>query len=383
LEKALSAEIYGVIKGESQSTALSKVESIAQRLTATVNEAVQNFTHDTNSPPEFIGATGTELAENAPGSLTINISDAELGQRQIVIPIDPADFERVNFIDVPWSFTDHGGLSVSGTQRVQIINVNEAPVLEISGYEFDGQTLTIQTTVKDPDGESLVGREFVYSAAELATDIPAFSISVVDGGGLESNRVIIDPPQLAAQAASESPVPPAVLGYSITELPENQIGVLTITAWDAIDGNITHSIQLSRQDYEANKSLSIPFDIQNSSGLHTTGVAEVRITNVNEAPTLTFDAATLAEPRVEQGGTLFVQLFGSDPDGDQLTYQVTQLSENLASSIIRNSDGTAVLQITGFDYSKAGGHGITVKATDEGGLGASKQFLVWINDPLS
>jgi hypothetical protein len=101
---------------------------------------------------------------------------------------------------------------------------------------------------------------------------------------LNSPDILIEPPKLAAEHATDHLLPPTILSIDLVQLPENQGGVAHVTAWDAVDGTIIDTINIAAQDYEAltTHAITLHADIANSAGLHTTQDFHIAITNVNE-----------------------------------------------------------------------------------------------------
>lgn len=237
-----------------------------------------------NEVPVITGISIVEVPENAANAVAVVTSvDEEDGavETKFLLPIQ--DFEASPTFLLNGEIVDAGGLSSSFGFPISVVNVNEAPDAPTVTSSFEGGVLVITATATDPDGEVLPSQTWSYTLQELAADPAPFVATFTDIGGLTSS-VVIDPPGLGAQAAADNPQPPVILGYSIATLPENQGGVLTVTAYDAIDGVITREIAIASQNYEALalKSISVPIEITNSAGLTTTATHEIAVTNVNE-----------------------------------------------------------------------------------------------------
>lgn len=275
-----AARFSSLSQNEQIAQAGAILETIIADLTA-APPVLPALVHVTNNPPVVAAVLGDTILENAGGILSIKLLDKEEGVLAVDIPISHQDFEAASYLDVPWSITDKGGLTVSGVERVTILDVNEAPNAPVVTSSFDGHTLTITASAIDPDGEALPDQTWTYTVQQLAAGVSPFTATFTDVGGLTSS-ILIEPPKLAAQAAADHPVAPTILGFSLSSLAENQGGVLTVTAYDAIDSVIRRDYTISPQNYETTPQVVVPIEITNSAGLSTGETAHIAIANVNE-----------------------------------------------------------------------------------------------------
>ena len=102
----------------------------------------------------------------------------------------------------------------------------------------------------------------------------------------------------------------------------------------------------------------------------------VTVANVNQAPEITSGAQTWATE--DQNYTYFVE--ASDPDGDSLTYSLTQAPSGMT---IGSANG--IVQWTP-DNSQVGSNAVTIRVADGGGLYDTQSFSVQVanvnDDPV-
>lgn|GEM_PF-5432636 len=240
------------------------------------------------APPVIIGVDLGDTRENTGIHIMVTVHDEYVGDVTKMLSLSAQNYELVKGLDIPFSYTDSFGHTVSTTIRVPILDVNEVPETPVIISTFDGQQLVITATAADPDGEILPSQTWTYTVQQLAAGAPSFTATFTDAGGLMSSA-LIDPPELAKQAALDSPVAPTMLGYSLASLPENQGGVLMVTAYDAVDGVIVRGYALSAQDHETTPQILQHVEIMNSAGLSTSSDVSITITDVSITITDVFD----------------------------------------------------------------------------------------------
>ena len=99
----------------------------------------------------------------------------------------------------------------------------------------------------------------------------------------------------------------------------------------------------------------------------------------NSPDSLTLTQSQIAENKVV--GTVLGNIVGTDPDGDQLTYQLTTgVGDGNNSLFLLETNGT-LKSVTVFDYeTDAHAYGIRVKVTDEHGASAEGNFTIFLQD---
>ena len=100
--------------------------------------------------------------------------------------------------------------------------------------------------------------------------------------------------------------------------------------------------------------------------------------STNNSPgSLTLTQSQIAENKVV--GTVLGNIVGTDPDGDQLTYQLTTgVGDGNNSLFLLETNGT-LKSVTVFDYeTDAHAYGIRVKVTDEHGASAEGNFTIFL-----
>ena len=98
--------------------------------------------------------------------------------------------------------------------------------------------------------------------------------------------------------------------------------------------------------------------------------------DVNEAPTnLALDHASVDEN--QPAGTLVGNASASDPDGNTLTYSLT---DNAGGRFAIDAATGAITTTQAFDYEASHGYSVTVRASDGGGLFVDKAFAIAVGD---
>ena len=137
------------------------------------------------------------------------------------------------------------------------------------------------------------------------------------------------------------------------------------------DGRFTYRPDV---DYAGTDSFRI--EVADGRGGVTSQTVTVTLAGVNDAPTgLTLDGAAIAEHA--SAGTIVGTARGSDPDGDALTYSLT----DDAGGRFAIDAATGVLSVAAgaeLDYAQAPAHAVTVRVTDAGGLATERVFHIGV-----
>lgn len=241
--------------------------------------------------PVFVSWDRISAPENETATVVGTFRDSRGNLKVIEIPVSAKDHEATATHPIKAVFRDVDGREITEKLDLAIVDVNEAPTLSAVSTTYDGQHLLLTLSAYDPDAGDVVvitdGGTWHYTIAELAAGVPSFSAIATDAGGLTSAPMLIEPPKIlkaAVESGEVAPTPPIILGYSLSSLPENQGGTLTVTAYDTVDGVITRDIPIAPQDYEAlaSKVITYPVEITNSAGLSAHGTAAVTVTNVDD-----------------------------------------------------------------------------------------------------
>jgi hypothetical protein len=239
---------------------LNQLVGLTDRQGSSVDRDLEITIRNVNEVPVIRTVDPIAFDENAPHAFIVTADDEEDGVLTKEVAIAPQNFETGPTGLLSVVITDGGGLSSFVGVPYSVRDVNEAPSGVTYTSAFDGQRLMITLQASDPDGNAIiyvrdgvqmVGNVITYTVAELATGAADTIVVAHDPYGLHGASLTIEPPRLAAEAAADNPLPPTILGFNIASLPENQIGTLTVTAYDAIDGVIRKDYAVPAQDYEA------------------------------------------------------------------------------------------------------------------------------------
>lgn len=190
------------------------------------------------------------------------------------------------------------------------------------------------------------------------------------------------PTQLAlsnAHVAENLPAGTVVGTLSATDTPGDTLTYTLIDdaggrfAVDAKTGIVTTTVAL---DHEAVASLTIVAKVTDQTGLSTQAGFTVAVDNVNEAP----GALTLNGTSVDENlpaGSVVGTLAATDPDGEALTYTLT---DDAGGRFAVDAKTGIVTTTVALDHEAAASFTIAGKATDAGGLASEARFTVQVND---
>jgi hypothetical protein len=197
-------------------------------------------------------------------------------------------------------------------------------------------------------------------------------------------------------------VAPAVTSSSTSTVQENQGGLYTATATDTIDstdGVITFALKANEGDvgllsinpttgvvrlksgvnlnFEAKSSYSFVVLASDATGNGGERAVRVTVSDVNEDPLITSEAAAMIDNGTNAGSVIYTTL-ASDPDtGQALTYSISGADAQLLS-IDRL---TGVVTVNGLvNRSAKSSYSFDVAATDPGGLTARLAVAVTVKD---
>ena len=312
-------------------------EQLVQPITDHDQAVASLFIPRPNTAPTDLAIDRATVAENAPaGTLvgTLTTTDAEGGVFTYALTdnangrfaIDattgrltttqPFDFETTTGAIVTVKVTDSGGLSYSEVFAIAVTNVNEAPT-----------ALTL-------------------SNASVAENAPAGT--------------------LVGTLAATDPDAGTTLRYSLIDDGGGRFAV------DATTGRVTTTTPL---DYETLRSVAITGRASDGS-LFVDRAFTVAVTNVNEAPAgLMLSSATVAENAV--AGTVVGTAAATDPDGDALSYSLVANPGTLFAIDAATGRLTTTAPL---DFETAASRGVTIRATDTGGLFVDQAVTIAVRD---
>ena len=132
-------------------------------------------------------------------------------------------------------------------------------------------------------------------------------------------------------------------------------------------------------DYEAKNSYSIEIRATDSGSpaLSYDEIFTISVTNVNEQPLIGDQVFSIAENSVN--GTVVGTVTASDPDGNSLTYSITDGNTSNAFSINPATGQLTVAISTALDYEITSNFGLTIQAADDGTPALSKTATITVN----
>ena len=348
------------------------------------------------------GNTSTAFAINAStGAITVNNTAA-------------LNFETVPSFGLTVRAQDNGtgNLFAQATMTVNIINVNESPVitdqmftipenspngypagLVIASDPDNGQLLIYSILEGNTDNafiiNSLSGELVVANSAAINSTInPVFNLLVEvmdDGSGNLSSEATItvnvtdlnQPPQIGNQS------------FSVVENSPNGQPVGTVIASDPdagqtltysiISGNSGNAFQINTStgaisvnngsvlNYEVIPSFGLIVRVQDNGpgALYSQATVIITLTNVNENPAINNQTFYIAEN--SSNGTSVGTVIASDPDaGQTLTYSITAGNTSTAFAINASTGAITVNNTAALNYETVPSFGLTVRAQDNG-----------------
>ncbi|MFM9961234.1 MAG: beta strand repeat-containing protein [Planctomycetaceae bacterium] len=314
--------------------------------------------------------------------------------------------------------TDTGGLTGSATLTINLVNVNEAPIVSVGTFSLPensangavvgnvpavdpdaGAVVTYTITSASPAGAFAVnattGQITVANSALLnfeTTPAPFFFVKATDQFGLNTtNKMTVnltnvqEAPTVTPQTYSiaENSAYYALVGYYSATDPEG--GALT---WSVLSGNDNGAFGLvilsapairvansAALDFETTPTFSLVLQAVDSTGLAGTGIYTINLTNVNEAPVVS--AATFSLPENSANGTVVGTMPAVDPDaGTILTYSIVPGTLNGGFAINANTGAITVTNSALLNFEVSPSFSFLVTATDQFGLSATNTVTV-------
>jgi len=321
------------------------------------------------------GQTLTYSATNLPGGLSVNASSGLIS--------GTLSFTSAGSYNVTATVSD-GSLTNSKTFTWTVTNVNRAPTLtqpanqsgaensspslQLAGSDPDGDTLTYSAT-NLPNGLSINTSSGLISGTLSFTSAGSYNITAtVSDGSLNNSKTFtwtvtnvnraptLTQPANQSGAENSSPSLQLVasdpdadtLTYSATNLPN---GLSINTSSGLISGTLSFT---SAGSYNITATVS-------DGSLNNSKTFTWTVNNTNRAPSLTQPVNQTGT----QNATASLQLAGTDPDGDTLTYSATNLPGGLS---VNASTGLISGTLT------AGGSFTVTAIVSDGSLTDSKSF---------
>ena len=375
---------------------------------------------DVNLPPTMDAIDDVEVDEGGSVEVIVTAEDPDIeAGEELVVTVDglpaEADFDAatgtISWVDIAYdraaSYTitatavDAGGLDVSQTFRLRVIDVNRDPeITAASSASADAvpasislQRLTVLTldfAATDPDGDNVTLTvrgvpgwarirqggtptdptvSIELEPARDAEDLTA-SVSATDSGGstveVEITIVLEAPPNSAPTIEDVAPitvVEEETAEFAV-ETADDDGDELTVTATTVPDGatfEVGAFVWTPQRGQAQDAAYAIALTVDDGNGGQAETTAEVTVLAApNRAPEITpIDDVTLVE-----GETVFVTAAVTDPDGDEV--QIAVETGFLASNITVDEGSGEITFVTeaGVDGAGEGYYSVTVVATD-------------------
>lgn len=240
--------------------------------------------------------------------------------------------------------------------------------ISLDGYgssDPDGQitAYTWTGTPKPADGPQPV--------LTLSAGTYVFTLVVTDDAGAQSasDSVTVEilqpssghPPQLSLFQTEYTVNEGEVLSFHVSATdPDGEKVSLSASpripnaAFASTSGVQADSVFSFEPDYTQQGIYAVAFTARDPLGLTETRNVQIKVDNVNRAPTLTVPSGVT----VEEGQAATIQILATDPDGDTLTLTADPIPEN---ALFLPSTGAFVFTP---DFDQAGAYGILCTATD-------------------
>ena len=326
------------------------------------------------------------------------------------------DFESEPSITLTVTARDPGGLEFAQTVSIAITNVNEPPVLSVTGNQTlqldEGQSVASETGIMVATTDPDAGDSITYSLSDARFEITDGKLKVKDGqtfdfeseptieltvtatdsGGLSDSQTVT----VTVTDVNEPPI--ITLGGSQTlELREGISAAgdtgFAVSATDPDeDDSVTFGVDDDRFeitdgklrvkdgksfDFESEPTVNVVLTATDAAGLSSSTTASVSVTNVNEAPVLTVGGSqtlTLNEGDSVGADTGFT-VSATDPDADDVvTLSVDDDRFEITDGKLRIKDDYRI------DFESEPAIDLVITATDKGGLTDTQSITIAVTD---
>ncbi len=390
--------------------------------TVTINVA------DVNEGPTDIALSGNVVDENDADAVvaTLSSTDPDVDDTATYsIAEDPSglfevvgnelrlrdgvslDHEAQDSYEITLQVADGDGAVYTETVTINVADLNEGPTdIALSGdvvNENEAGAVVGTLSAFDPDaGDTL---EFVVSddrfeivGNELRVkegvafdhedaDAIDVTITAVDQGGLETTETftvnIADvneaPTDIDLDNASveENAVGATIAMLSSSDEDAGDTAIYTIAEDDSglfeVVGNELRLRDGASLDHEAQDSYEITLQVEDSAGNTYSETVTIDVADLNEGPA----DIQLSNTSIDENdaGAVVGTVSAFDPDaGDALTFTVSDDRFEVVDDQLRVKEGVS------FDHETVDAIGVTVTATDEGGLSTSQSFVIEVSD---
>ncbi|WP_346188841.1 tandem-95 repeat protein [Rubritalea halochordaticola] len=240
---------------------------------------------------------------------------------------------------ISFTVADGSGGTDTGTLTLTVLPVNDAPVavaqsvqvnedesllIDQLGTDLDGDALTFTASSPAHGTLTVQAGQWLYVPAADYHGADSFSFTVNDGNGGQSSAQVT----ITVVPVNDDPVAQA----QSVETAEDNAVLITLNATDVDGDALSYQVNqpangtLTQQGenwlYTPNENFYgedvFTFTVTDSNGGSSAAQVNLTVQAVNDAP-----VATNLELELNEDNTLLVQVAGTDPDGDTLTYAVS------------------------------------------------------------
>jgi len=312
-------------------------------------------------------------------------------------------------VTINYTISDGSGGTDSTTATVTVTAVNDAPnavadtaltsentLLNITALDndtdSDGDTLTITAATAGNGNVTIISATTIdYAPSFGFTGSDTISYEISDGnGGTASSTIIItvigelnNPPQANADTAITNEDIPVNIDVLVNDTDADS-DLLSITTASATNGAVTVNGGIQTLNFVPDSNFNgiaiIDYTISDGNGDIDSSTVTVTVAEVNDAPTINEQAASVAESATNT--TSVMTITGSDIDGDTLSYSITAGNTDSIFGINTSSGEITVTSNTFLNFESKSQYFLTVQVTDSGSgnLTASATVTVDITD---
>ena len=327
-----------------ETDAASRYPAVASDGTRVVYEsdATSLATNDDNAHTDvFLTQIVNRPPVVADASLTVP-EDARIGDAIGLVPAADPDNDDLTYTvtdgdEAVFAVDNHGNVTTKQLLDFETRNTYGLTVDVSDGHLVESASLAIEVTNVNERPETSDFETSVPENAPIGTLVDTVTASDPDG----------DP-----------------LSFSITRHPGGAFAV------DPVTGDITTTAVL---DYETDPGHTVTVAVSDGT-LQTESRVVVTVSNVNEAPTVSGFAAQT--PEDTPVGVIVGALTASDPEGDALTFEITDGNAGGAFAV---DEAGNVLVARGLDYETVPGFTLTVAGSD-GELAGETTVTIAVTD---
>jgi hypothetical protein len=399
---SLSGSIFSWTPGYDQAGSYQVTFAVSDGRGGEASEAVTITVSDGNRSPTLSGIGGQSVAEGAALSLTVSGSDPDGDALTYSASGNPSGsslsgstfswtpgHDQAGSYSVTFTISDGKGGEASEVVTITVSDANRSPTLSgiggqsvaegaalsltVSGSDPDGDALTYSIS-GNPSGSSLSSNVFSWTPGYDQAGNYSVMFTISDGKGGEASEAVT----ITVSDTNRSPTLSSIGSQSVAE---GAALSLTVSGSDPDGDALTYSISgnpsgssLSSNVFSWTPSsgqagsYQVTFVVSDGKGGEASEGVTITVVEVNRPPTL----SSIGSQSMAEGAALSLTLSGSDPDGDALTYSVSDSPSG--SSLSGN-----IFSWTP-DHDQAGSYSVTFTIGDGRGGEASETVSITVSD---